>query len=211
MSIMLTSEYFDQIISDLEYVKEFKTPYILFTSKKQIIGLGEGMSYLKIELGIDHPCYLSDMLIETKSLAKILKKVKEESLTFDFIINPLMITTPIDVSIATGLAPKYIETGVIKFFEDFNRESYIVTEEIKLNDTPYWNMLKKLKAEEGIINMPLDDILIPLNKKLLPVVATDIVQVQGYKSVFGNYHYIIFKTTTKTGYRFETYIKVLKV
>lgn len=211
MNTTLTSEYFNQIISDLEYVKEFKTPYILFTSKRQIIGFGEGMSYLKINLGFDYQPYLSDMIIETKSLAKIIKKAKEESLPFDFIINPLMINTSVDISIATGLAPKYIETGVVKFFEDFNREAYIVTEEVVLNDTSIWNSLKKLKADEGIINMQLDDILIPLNKKLLPIIATDIVKVQGYKSVFGNYYYVIFKTITKTGYQFETYIKVLKV
>lgn len=211
MNTMLESKYSDAIMADLEYVKEFKTPLVLFTSKGQAIGLGESMSYIKIEIGLDKICHLKNIIIETKSIAKLLKKEKEEKMRFGFLSNPLAIETEYDITIATGLAPGFVENGIMKFLDDFNRGAFIVTEKVLLNDTKYWNELKALKAENGILNMVLEDIIIPLNKKLLPTVTTDKVEVQGFKSIQGNYAYVIFKTISKKGLMFETYIKILKV
>lgn len=212
MISIIPKKDFDLVLEDLRYAKEFKTHSVLFTTEHSVIGLGEAGSYFRIEGELLKRSYLSDMIIETKSIQAVLKAA-DAGLLGQFIINPLMLTdTNGLVSIASGLHPQWIETMIYKSqrwctpFTQLYEEDITNTDEVKA--------LRKLKADEGniLLKRMIDDKphIIPMNKKFIPLLAGDRLRIRVFDETYATF-YVCFITETKNERKFFTYIRCLRV
>lgn len=210
--ISTTSEHFNEIIADLRYAKEFKTPYVLFTTDGQCIGYGESFSYIKCELTRGTDCYLRGVILETKKFAKLLKEVDENPQAFDIEQVPLKWITPIDgVNMTLGLSPNYIEYHIKQVLEEIR--TMPPDEGMVLDKTDeFMEKYKALKADDGVVNLTMyDKYFIPLHKKLVPIVSTDNVRVSIRTRDELCYFYTLIYVTSKKGFVHLITIKLLKV
>ena len=199
----------ESIINDFKYAKEFKTPWVLFTQTHEVIGLGEFMSFL------------SNIIVETKSFAKLFKAIPKQELNSRIFYNgrnPMQLNTTKDLQIMLGIAPEQVTFSIQKLFNDIN-DNFVIVWEKDLTQNRFLIDLNKLKTEEGAINFNIHttnngDWLIPMTKKMLPVLKSDIIlaQLLIHKSnPYNLYAYTRFVVQTKSGFIFETYFKILKV
>ena len=208
----IPKECFNDVIRDLEYAKEFKSHSVLFTTNHTAIGLGENGSYIRTEGILHRSTYLSDMIIDTKTIAAVMRTVDAGKIS-QFIINPLMITDPKGlVSIATGLHPLWIETMVYKTlkwcrpYTQLYEEDLTHSEEVK--------QLRSLKADEGniLFKRVVENELyvVPMNKKFVPVLMGDKLSIRLFDESKFTF-FACFVNETKKGYIFYTTIRCLRV
>lgn len=211
----------ENILSDFKYAKEFKTPLVLFTESHQVIGLGEFMSYVKIETNKQLQSFLSNTIVETKNFAKLFKAISKQDLNTRIFYNgrnPMNLCTTKQLSIGLGIAVEQVTYSILNLFKDI-KSNFAPVYIYDLTNGDFLNSLKKLKIDEGSIDLPIHtkdhgDWIIPMTKKMLPVVATDKVSVELliHKTNPNNlYAYICFLVVTKDKFVFETYFKILKV
>ena len=209
------------IISDFKYAKEFKTPLVLFTKEHEVIGLGEFMSYIKIETNKQLQSFLSNILVETKNFAKLFKNISKPDLDSRIFYNgrnPMTLCTTKDVQIGLGIGTEQLTSSVYRVLTEINSNFEVVWDE-DITKGEYLTQLRKLKTEEGSLNFIIHsntagDWIIPMTKKMLPVVLTDKVYVELLQHKSNHsclYSYIRFITRTKDGLIFETYFKILRV
>ena len=208
----IPKEHFNDVIKDLEYVKEFKSYSVLFTTDHRAIGLGENGSYIRIEGVIPSETYLSDMIIDTRTIASVIRAADAGKIS-QFIINPLMITDPDGlISIATGLHPLWIESMVYKTLRWCRPFTQIYEEDI--TDSEEVKRLKSLKADEGniLLRRMIDEKphIIPMNKKFVPILMGDRLTIRLFDESNATF-YACFINETKKGYKFYTTIRCLRV
>ena len=210
--ISLDVRYFNEIIADLRYAKEFKTPLVLFTSTGMAIGLGEEMSFVKTEIGIQHECYMRNYIIETKALASFLKELDNQvGLKFDFKPNFLEIDNPLN-SIGISIAPSYTEYNVKAFLYEASTFQEVYAMQYK-KDNPFMVDMKKLHADEGAVNLFISNrYYLPMHKKILSYTATDDVYLTILDKPESAYFFARFDVINKKkNTNFNIYIKALKV
>jgi hypothetical protein len=210
--ISTASEHFDEIIADLKYAKEFKTPYVLFTTNGQCIGYGESFSYMKTEIQLMKECYLRGVILETKKFARIIKAIEENPQRFDFTQIPLKWTTPLEgIDITLGLSPNYVEYNAICMMKEVDSLKQETRYVIDKTDE-FMENYKNLKADDGVVNLTIEDRwFIPLHKKIVPIVSTDKVEVEIRSNDTIPYFYALVYVTSKKGFIYCIYIKLLKV
>lgn len=210
--ISLDVRYFDEIIADLRYAKEFKTPLVLFTSSGMAIGLGEEMSFIKTEIGIQRECYMRNYIIETKALASLLKELDNQvGLKFDFKPSFLEIDNPLN-SIGISIASSYTEYNVKMFLCEASTFKEVYSIQYK-KDSDFMTDMKKLHADEGAVNLFVDHkYYLPMHKKILSYTATDDVYLTILDNGIAPYFFARFDILNKKkATNFNIYIKALKV
>lgn len=210
-----------EIVSDFKYAKEFKTPLVLFTDSHEVIGLGEFMSYIKIETNKRLQSFLSNTIVETKNFAKLFKVITKadlETRVFYNGRNPMQLLTTKELQLTLGIAPEHLTSSIHQLLDHIHSDFTQVWSG-ELTKGSLLASLSKLKIEDGSINFKIHtqydgDWLIPMTKKMLPVLTTDKVTAEllRHKTNLQNlYAYIRFIVETKSGFVFETYFKILKV
>lgn len=219
MNIMKINNSFDILIEDLEYIKSFKCPSILFMDTGYPVGLGEMMSYIRTEIGINRNCIINNAIIETKNIGDIIKGYSNRDDNSNWIgewINPTTISFGGRYELVTGISPNYIRCGIERVFDEISGMSVIYEEDLTKSDI--LATVKKMKVDDGLVNYPIitsqGSWFIPMNKKYFPMVAGDklILNVLQHNNfVHMGYHYIIFRVIKKNGLVFDTILKILDV
>lgn len=203
MSSTMDANTYNLVLNDLKYALEFKANSVLFTSGNGVIGLGEMGSYFRVEGNIMPSTYLKNYIIESKSIRDLLKLDAETFMQQDFhTYNPLVII---------GVSPVWIERKVMETIWRCSEDRMVFNGDITASDSVV--RLKRLKAEEGmffdVVETRSGQVLAPMNKKFIPVVATDkvILRVFDLDDVF----YLCYEVVTRKHYVFSTYIKTVRV
>lgn len=221
---MITTEQLkctSRIISDFKYAKEFKTPLVLFTDAHEVIGLGEFMTYIKIETNKQLQSYLSNVLVDTKNFAKLFKRVTKQDLDTRIFYqgrSPMHLDTTKELQIGLGIGTEQLTTSVYSILNEINSNFEVIWNG-DITKGQYLKQLRGLKIDDGSINFNIHsdiagDWMIPMTKKMLPIVTSDKVYMELLHHKTNSsciYSYIRFIVHTKDDLVFETYFKILKV
>ena len=208
-----TFEHFNKILGDLNYAKDFKCPYVLFTSNGQAIGLGEGLFFMKTELNIQRDCVLRNMIVTCKDIASYMKAVvpdqsiPDESIIFK--INPVSMENVFG-SIGTSIAPSYTENIIKNALVEAESMPAVYSQAFTKEDQFMIDM-KALKSDGGNVTMNIDNrYFIMVHKKILNYKAADRVSIEildgGVPEYFFTRYIIEGKQTL-----FNVYVRTLKV
>lgn len=208
-------ELFNEQLADLAYAKDFKCPYVLFTSNGQAIGCGEGGFFMKTEVDRQRICSFRDIMIETKSIASYLKAVAFQLLEPNMADAYLFKKSPTSIfnvfgEIPTVMTPSYHETrlkGALLEAESF-REVY--TEDLS-KDSPFMVELKSLKTDEGCVTLKINNkYIVMVHKKILSFKAAEQLSISILDEEAAPYYFARFETKGK-GYCYNTYLRLLNV
>ena len=213
-SLEIEAFNYDTIRADFEYAKGFKSPYVLFTSNGQCIGIGDNESYIKTEIGINKECSFRNIILETKTFNKALKEIDAAILQSLYSVKdfPLKIKFPSGLEILKGLSPMYTEMNITSMILEC--ESFTQVYKDSLNkDSEWYNDYKNLHADEGTINLIVKDkYLVPIHKRILNITSTDKVDIEVLDREGCPYFYMrIYISSGKKGFTYCTYLKGLKV
>ena len=201
---------FDNIMSDLEYAKRFKSPEVLFTSVGDCVGIGDNGCYIKIKTVGKKITTLRNISLVGKDVNQFLNSLKGKIYgkfkfydTVSFLENP-------SLPIAKSMNPLLKEKIVHSILDFTSSCSYVPQYNIKENEE-FMMRMKALKADEGSIPLNIDNhYLVFVNKRILQYKASDAINAKIYDNPMYQFYFINFIVSNKNE-EYNTFIKVIKV
>jgi hypothetical protein len=204
------TDVFDNIMSDLEYAKGFKSPEVLFTSMGECIGIGDDGCYIKIKRMGNKITFLRNMILIGKDINQFLNGLKGKIYDkFPFYDNISSLDNP-SFPIAKGMNSLVKESIIHDILNFTSSCSYVPEYNIKENEE-FMMKMKALKADEGSIPLVIDNhYLVYINKRILQYKSSDSISAKIYDNPMYQFYFINFIVSNKNE-EYNTFIKVIRV
>lgn len=205
----------------------FKSYGVIFDQDGYCYGIGENLSYARIEDGMQYRSNLRNVALYSSQVSKFLTFVKgipEEKLKevdLDFRIVPSTFENIPFYCMINGLN---FPLGVVFNWKAIYQRIITGMYEAEIFDLVYQENLKEnidfitqydnLKSDKGVVGLKLSNRwYITLHKKIFDYVKSDdiFVDIRESKDPTVNYFYAVFHRCKAGKYHVKTYIRVLKV